>query len=148
MWPSEWRVPKAEVTWQQLSRTSLWSVWPSPWRLTQLGSHLELRYLHSLYSQLPTYLSLTHSSPYVLISLLRLCTSQNNILLRYLSEIIHLSGHAVCYPQLSQYAARKLSCWLDIIDNPPLCGSQPRISIGRNNWLDDKRSSSLYHQVN
>ena len=34
-------------------------------------------------------------SSYVLISPLHLCTSQKNILLRYLSEIVHLSRHAV-----------------------------------------------------
>ena len=68
----------------------------------------------------------THSSPYALILPLRPCTSRKNIPLRYLSEIVHLSRHEVCHPRSSQYAARKLSCWLDAINAPPLCGSQPR----------------------
>ena len=42
---------------------------------------------------------------------------------RYLSEIVHLSRR---HPRSSQYATRKLSCRLDAIDAPPLCGSQPR----------------------
>ena len=42
---------------------------------------------------------------------------------RYLSEIVYLSRR---HPRLSQYATRKLSCRLDAIDAPPLCGSQPR----------------------
>ena len=83
----------------------------------------------------------THSSPYALVSLrtrlpthsslyalnfapLRLCTSRKEIPLRYLSEIVHLSRHAVCHPRSSQYAMRKLSCWLDVINALPLYGSQ------------------------
>ena len=57
----------------------------------------------------PTYSSLyalvslhtcfpTHLSSYALVLLLCLCTSRKNIPLRYLSEIVHLSGHAVCHP--------------------------------------------------
>ena len=73
---------------------------------------------------LRTHLS-THLSPYALVSPLRLCTNRKNIPRRYLSEIVHLLRHAVCHPRLSQYVARKLSCRLDAIDAPPLCGSQP-----------------------
>ena len=79
----------------------------------------------------------THLSPYVFDFLpLCLCTSRKNISLRYLSEIIHLSRHAVCYPRSSQYAARKLSCWLGAINTPPLCGSQPCHQLTRvTGWI-------------
>ena len=43
---------------------------------------------------------LMHSSPYALVSLLRLCTNQKNIPLRYLSEIVHLSRHVIWHPRL------------------------------------------------
>ena len=67
-----------------------------------------------------------HLSFYALdFSLLCLCTSRKNNLLGYLSEIVHLSKYAVCHPQLLQYTARKLSCWLDAIDAFSLCGNQP-----------------------
>ena len=42
---SERRVPKVEVTWQQSSKTSHWSVWPLLYRLTQSSSHSEPRFL-------------------------------------------------------------------------------------------------------
>ena len=63
----------------------------------------------------------THLPPYTLVLPLRLCTSRKNIQLRYLSKIVHLLRR---HPRLSQYATRKLSCWLDAIDAPPLSGSQ------------------------
>ena len=72
----------------------------------------------SLYTHL-----LTHSSLYTLVLSLRPCTNRENIPLRYVSEIVHLSSH---HSQSSQYATRKLSCRLDAIDALPLCGSQPR----------------------
>ena len=65
----------------------------------------------------------THSSPYALVLPLRPCTSQKNIPLRYLSEIVHLSRR---HPRSSQYAIKKLSYRLDAINALPLCGSQPR----------------------
>ena len=72
-------------------------------------------------TSLPMYLSL-----YILdFSPLHLYISQKNIPLRYLSEIVHLSKYAVCHPQLSQYAGRKLTYQLDAINALPLCGSQP-----------------------
>ena len=88
-------------------------------------------------SRAPTWsrgtFSPTHSSPYALVSLsTRLSThsSYNYIRVpagrtfcRYLSEIVHLSR---CHPRLLQYATRKLSCQLNAIDAPPLCGSQSR----------------------
>ena len=70
-----------------------------------------------LRTHLPTY-----SSPYALVLPLYSYTSRKNIPLKYLSEIVHLSRRD---PQLSKYVTRKLSCWLDAIDAPPLCGSQP-----------------------
>ena len=63
-WKSRAESLEAEVTWQQSSRTSPWSVWPPPWRLTQSDSYLELRYLLSLHTCLPM-----HLSPYALVSL-------------------------------------------------------------------------------
>ena len=81
----------------------------------------------------------THSSPYALVSLrTRLPTHSTSHdgeegwrgrMTRkdqHLSKIVHLSRHAVCHPRSLQYAARKLSCRLDTIDTPLLCGSQPR----------------------
>ena len=87
-------------------------------------------------SRAPTWsrgtFSPTHSSPYALVSLrTRLPTHSSyryvrvpagRTFRRYLSEIVHLSRR---HPQSSQYATRKLSCRLDAIDAPPLCGSQP-----------------------
>ena len=140
----EQRVPKAEFMWQQSSRTSPWSVWPSLWRFTQSDSHLEPRYLLSLHTRLIMYSSSyalvslctglpTHLSPYALVLLLRPCTSRKNIPLKYLFEIVHLSRY---HPQLSQYATRKLSCQLDAIDDPPLCGSQsPHQSTRLTGWM-------------
>ena len=88
----------------------------------------------SLRTRLPT-----HSSPYALVSL-RTCLPTHSTSHdgekrwrgrmtrkdQHLSKIVHLSRYAVCHPRSSQYAARKLSCRLDAIDTPPLCGSQPR----------------------
>ena len=84
-------------------------------------------------SSLSTHSSPTHSSPYALISLrtrLPMHSSYRYVRVpagktfhRYLSEIVHLSRR---HPRLSQYATKKLSCWLNAIDAPPLCGSQPR----------------------
>ena len=73
-----------------------------------------------IFVSLCTCLSI-HSSPYVLVLPLHLYTSRMNIPLRYLSEIVHLSRH---HPRLSQYATRRLRCWLDAIDVSPLCNSQ------------------------
>ena len=64
-----------------------------------------------------------HLSPYALVSLLRLCTNWKIFWHKYPFEIIYLLRNAVCHPQLSQYGTRKLSCHLDAIDAPPLCGS-------------------------
>ena len=61
----------------------------------------------------------THLSPYALASPLRLCTNRKNVPRRYLSEIVHLSRHAICHPRLSQYAARRLCCRLDATDLLP-----------------------------
>ena len=92
------------------------------------STHSSLYTLVSLRTYLPT-----HSSLYVLIISLRLCTSRKNIPLRYLSEIVHLSRR---HPRLSQYATRKLSCRLDVIDAPPLCGSQPCHQLTRvTGWM-------------
>ena len=86
---------------------------------------------------LPTYLTyytlvslctqlFMHSSLYIFdFLLLCLYTHRKNIPLKYLFEIIYLSRHTVCYLRLSQYMARKFSCWLDAINALPLCGSQP-----------------------
>ena len=70
-----------------------------------------------------------------------------NIPLRYLSEIVHLSRYVVVI--LDRHSSDKeLSWWLDAI-NLFLCVIvRLVISIGQNNWLDDKRSSSVCHQVN
>ena len=81
-----------------------------------------------LCTRLPTHLSL-----YALILPLRPCTSRKNISLRYPSEIVHLWRR---HFRLSQYATRKLSCQLDVIDAPPLCGSQPRHQLTRvTGWM-------------
>ena len=75
----------------------------------------------------------TNSSPYALVLPLHPCTSRKNIPLMYLSKIVHLSRR---HPQLSQYATRKLLCWLDAIDAPPLCGSQPCHQLTRiTGWM-------------
>ena len=69
---------------------------------TRLPTHLSPYALISLHTCLSTYSSPyalvflrtclpTHSSPYALVLPLRLCTSQKNILLKYLSKIVHLS---------------------------------------------------------
>ena len=90
--------------------------------------------LVSLHTRLPM-----HLSPYSLVLPLRPCTSRKNIPLRYLSEIIHLSRRHLW---LSKYATRKLNCWLDAIDAPPLCGNQPRHQlISITGWM-----TSGYHQ--
>ena len=100
---------------------------------TRLFTHLSPYALISLCTRLPT-----HASPYTQVLLLHPCTSQKNILLRYLSEIVHLSRHHL---RLLQYATKKLSCWLDAIDAPLLCGSQPRHQPTRvTGWI---RSSHL-----
>ena len=88
-------------------------------------------------------------SPYALVSLrTRLPTHSSyryvrvpagRTFRRYLSEIVHLSRR---HPQSSQYAARKLSCRLDATDLLPCVVVSLVISIGRSNWLDDKRSPS------
>ena len=88
------------------SRAPTWS------RGTFSPTHLSLYALVSLRTHL-----LMHSSyRYVRVS-------AGKTFRRYLSEIVHLSRR---HPQSSQYATRKLSCRLDAIDAPPLCGSQPR----------------------
>ena len=77
----------------------------------------------SPYSFVPLRIRLPiHLSPYALVLPLRLCTSWKNIPLRYRSEIVHLSRR---HSWLSQYATKKLSCWLDAINAPRFCDSQP-----------------------
>ena len=74
----------------------------------------------SLRTRLPT-----HLSPYALVLPLRLCTSRKNIPLRYLSEIVHLSRHAVVIlDRHSKWRGVELSVRRN--RPPPLCGSQPR----------------------
>ena len=75
----------------------------------------------------------THLSLYTLVFL---CTCLfTHLSYRYVhvpaGKIFRLSIYlrlSTCrgHPQLSQYTTRKLSCRLDAIDAPPLCGSQPR----------------------
>ena len=111
--------------------------------MTSLPTHSSPYALISIYTRLPT-----HSSLYALVSPLRLYTNRKNIPFRYLSEIVHLSRHAVCHPQSLQYAARKLSCRLDTTNLLPYVVVSLVISISRSNWLDDKRSPSICYQDN
>ena len=79
---------------------------------TRLPTHSSLYALVSLRTSLPTHSSYRY-----------VCVPAGRTFRRYLSEIVHLSRR---HPRSSQYATRKLSCRLDAIDAPPLCGSQPR----------------------
>ena len=109
----------------------------SPYVPVSLCTHLPMHsYPYTLVS-LRTRL-LTHSSLYALVFLythltLRPYISRRNIPLRYLSKIVHLSRY---HPRSSQYAMRKLSCWLDVIDAPLLCGNQPCHQLTRvTGWI-------------
>ena len=99
------------------SRAPTWS------RGTFSSMHSSPYTLVSLRTRLPTYLS-----PYALVSLhTRLTITsiyqlEEHSVSRYLSEIVHLSRR---HSRSSQYATRKLSCRLDAINAPHLCGSQP-----------------------
>ena len=65
-WPSERRVPEGEVTWQQSSRTSPWSVWLPPQRPIESGFYLEPRVPFLTYAlDFSTY-ALDFSSSYAL----------------------------------------------------------------------------------
>ena len=95
---------------------------------TRLFTHSSPYALVSLCTCLPT-----HLFSYALVLLLHLYTSRKNIPLKYLSEIVHLSRR---YFQLSWYAMRNWSYWLDAIDASLLCGSQPCHQLARvTSWM-------------
>ena len=61
----------------------------SPYAIVSLHTCFPMHSSPYVLVSLHTCLSI-HLSPYALISMLHLCISQNNILLRYLSEIVYL----------------------------------------------------------
>ena len=134
-WPSEpeQRSPKAEVTWQQPSRTSSWSTWPPLQCLTQPSSYLELWFLLILRIWPPTWLL----TVYVVKRYFRLWELS---MLRPLVE--EWSYH---FSSVTEWREFWVVGWMQLSSLLPCVDVSLVIGIGQGYWLDDEGLPLVYH---
>lgn len=133
IWPTEWKVFKAEVMWQQPSGTSSWSAWLLLQRLFQTGPHLEPRLFLILQTRPPTCFLIVYAVRryfrlWKLFLFLLLIEQWGN----QLSSIAGWHGiWAVGWKQLTLLFCEDMS-----------------LVIGRSHsyWLDDGSSPLVYHR--